>query len=568
MTAEVKVKVTADTKQASKEVDNLKNSVKKLTDSHNKQTDAIKQVGSQSNIAGGFMKGMITMEMAKKVGEFIVSTLDAVDSTENLSLNARNAAKDFNELKGSLTELAIQATFALAELLGPILKTLAESAKEASEFYKTIFGQDAVKNAMEAQGEAADARKAWLQDEKDVYEQFTKVGYKVSESRKAITESLKKEYETLSSLSKQAIDLMQQEALANSNATAEKNKKEIADAKRAAEQKKKEAQEAAKKRKEQKQNVNEVIADAQTQLQNTLKGLQSINEVGMSGKLEEFLGKIAKLKDTTDVEGVKATVAEGVKKYTGYLDDILTARDAYRQQAGEMVQKNVDDQIKKDDATFIKAEEKRRDEQKKSYEQSVKDYEEFQKEIQSVNDSYAFALRDTFKGAFDDILSGEKSFGRAMVDNFKATISQMISTLLANAAIFGILTLATGGTGAGMSLLGMSGQANTGFNFGKLLGFADGGVVPGNSYNGDKIPVRVNSGEMILNRDQQSQLYSQLNGGGSNSTSLSYNPVINVASGTNINDFKQVIDSNRKELERLIMTTVNNPSSSRIPAYV
>lgn len=43
-------------------------------------------------------------------------------------------------------------------------------------------------------------------------------------------------------------------------------------------------------------------------------------------------------------------------------------------------------------------------------------------------------------------------------------------------------------------------------------GFADGGVIPGTSYEGDKLLARVNSGEMILNRKQQAQLFSMLGG--------------------------------------------------------
>lgn len=44
--------------------------------------------------------------------------------------------------------------------------------------------------------------------------------------------------------------------------------------------------------------------------------------------------------------------------------------------------------------------------------------------------------------------------------------------------------------------------------------FANGGVVGGNSYYGDKILARVNSGELILNRQQQASLYNHLAGAG------------------------------------------------------
>lgn len=43
--------------------------------------------------------------------------------------------------------------------------------------------------------------------------------------------------------------------------------------------------------------------------------------------------------------------------------------------------------------------------------------------------------------------------------------------------------------------------------------FEKGGVVGGTSFTGDNVPAQVNSGEMILNRQQQSNLFSQLQGG-------------------------------------------------------
>lgn len=45
--------------------------------------------------------------------------------------------------------------------------------------------------------------------------------------------------------------------------------------------------------------------------------------------------------------------------------------------------------------------------------------------------------------------------------------------------------------------------------------FEQGGVIPGSSFSGDNITANVNSGEMVLNRAQQSQLFNQANGGGS-----------------------------------------------------
>lgn len=51
---------------------------------------------------------------------------------------------------------------------------------------------------------------------------------------------------------------------------------------------------------------------------------------------------------------------------------------------------------------------------------------------------------------------------------------------------------------------------------GKLVGaFEQGGIVGGASYSGDNLIARVNSGEMILNETQQSELWALVNGASS-----------------------------------------------------
>jgi hypothetical protein len=47
--------------------------------------------------------------------------------------------------------------------------------------------------------------------------------------------------------------------------------------------------------------------------------------------------------------------------------------------------------------------------------------------------------------------------------------------------------------------------------------YAHGGVVPGSSFSGDNVSANVNSGEMILNRSQQANLFNQANGRGGGS---------------------------------------------------
>lgn len=63
--------------------------------------------------------------------------------------------------------------------------------------------------------------------------------------------------------------------------------------------------------------------------------------------------------------------------------------------------------------------------------------------------------------------------------------------------------------------------------------FTTGGIVPGISYAGDKVPVMANSGEMILNRAQQGRLFDMLNNGGGRSSDVRVTGEL-VARGSNL----------------------------------
>lgn len=65
--------------------------------------------------------------------------------------------------------------------------------------------------------------------------------------------------------------------------------------------------------------------------------------------------------------------------------------------------------------------------------------------------------------------------------------------------------------------------------------FATGGIVSGNSYTGDNISANLNSGEMVLNQQQQAKLYDQANGS-SGSSSLNADMIAQVV----INAIKQI----------------------------
>ena len=75
-------------------------------------------------------------------------------------------------------------------------------------------------------------------------------------------------------------------------------------------------------------------------------------------------------------------------------------------------------------------------------------------------------------------------------------------------------------------------------------GFATGGIVPGNSFSGDNVVARVNSGEMILNGAQQARLFDIANGdnpGAATGANAVINQTINIGNGTDLAAITQAI---------------------------
>lgn len=115
-------------------------------------------------------------------------------------------------------------------------------------------------------------------------------------------------------------------------------------------------------------------------------------------------------------------------------------------------------------------------------------------------------------GAFREM--GNAIGGQAgKVVNVAAIMAQAIATMIQGYAS------ATAQAGTTMGPWGWIAFALTGLAqltamVSTVKGFATGGIVGGTSYTGDKQLIRVNSGEMILNGQQQARLFSMINSGG------------------------------------------------------
>lgn len=77
--------------------------------------------------------------------------------------------------------------------------------------------------------------------------------------------------------------------------------------------------------------------------------------------------------------------------------------------------------------------------------------------------------------------------------------------------------------------------------------FADGGIVGGNSFSGDKIAANVNSGEMVLNREQQKKLFDIANGGGNGGLMSAIESL-----GNKIQNMTIVVQADGREIARLV----------------
>lgn len=135
-------------------------------------------------------------------------------------------------------------------------------------------------------------------------------------------------------------------------------------------------------------------------------------------------------------------------------------------------------------------------------EQSKKKIEEMSSSIQSVGNAIS-AAGDMFSALGD--LADDTNFNiMGIVAKAIATVALSFAQALTTAKSW-VDWLAFGATGLAtmLSMISQIKSATAG-------GYAGGGIIPGGSYSGDKLIANVNSGEMILNRRQQSNLFNAI----------------------------------------------------------
>lgn len=135
----------------------------------------------------------------------------------------------------------------------------------------------------------------------------------------------------------------------------------------------------------------------------------------------------------------------------------------------------------------------------------IKKAEEYTKTIQGIG--YAMEGVNSIAQA-----SGNQTVG--FITETFSSIAQMIISLNSLAVANGVANAAALPFPANLAAIATVVSTIAGI-FSSLPKFADGGIIGGSSFFGDKMIARVNSGEMILNQSQQGRLFQMINSGNS-----------------------------------------------------
>lgn len=137
---------------------------------------------------------------------------------------------------------------------------------------------------------------------------------------------------------------------------------------------------------------------------------------------------------------------------------------------------------------------------------------------QSVGDVVGGAFESLSARVVDSLGLANEGF-EGFIKGLVSTITKLISMMLASAISQSIAGAVASGTATGPAAI-FTTPAFIATAVGGVLAafaaipkFATGGIVGGNSFYGDKILARVNSGELMLNSKQQERVYGAMNGG-------------------------------------------------------
>lgn len=169
---------------------------------------------------------------------------------------------------------------------------------------------------------------------------------------------------------------------------------------------------------------------------------------------------------------------------------------------------------------------------------------------QSFGQSIGQAIGSAFTGQEDSIKQGFKNILAVTLGFLE---KQMLASIVGN-QLKNFMTLGPGGllkaAGETAMITGIFSAAKAG-----IQAFSNGGIVAGNSYSGDSVIARVNSDEMILNRQDQAHLFNVIKGNASTTTNNNgHSIVVNLqdSNGNLIDTITSKIGNNERGTQRLV----------------
>lgn len=177
-------------------------------------------------------------------------------------------------------------------------------------------------------------------------------------------------------------------------------------------------------------------------------------------------------------------------------------------------------------------------------------YDRYQRELQkvSVAISSVGSAFQSLSGVMGESASKWMNWAGSMMNAVSSVLPMMHKLVDANSAV------AVSGAGASAAstpfvgwIQAIGAVATMAGLMANLPKFEQGGIVPGGMYTGDKVLARVNSGEMILNKSQQNNLYNAINSGSREETIHITGKLI--GSGSSL---VAVVDNYARKQERMI----------------
>ncbi len=472
-------------------------SQKKITDASNKVYEAIGGLITQNpailGAMGTFAKILTsTAEALESFGGWAKRNGDYLEilamgfATAAVGLTAVAAKVIF--ATANFAALSTAASVAWTAITGPVGVAIAAIAATGAAVFAVVRHWDAIKasayNALAATLEfSAKASAALgasgvaksLEAEAAAYRAKAQEARAAYDAERAASDQNRQAVENNSAAVRQAIDEESQARTKSTNDWVQK----LADAQNSSDEINKRKLEAAKLAYEE-QGLIELTGD----------------EVNYQAKLDREASYVERQREiqeeakAADLERVsQSTLSEQAKH-----DALLNIEQAYQDKSSQLQL----DFTKK----VIEINKKKEEQEKKDREQKITDTANLFGSLSSIASS---AGREGFEMAKAFSLSEATIKGFQAVQNAFATGGPFPLNLAAGAA----MALQTG-----IQIRNIANQ--------QAPSFATGGIVPGSSYVGDRVTARVNSGEMILNRQQQSALFSQINGGGLAGNTLAY----------------------------------------------